>query len=140
MTQLDLPHPAAVTCSEHYATAPGLSSRRSSGRGRVVGGHLVAGDGTRDTAGYDVLARRIATGAHRLRAVGLRPGDPVAVTLANDLPTVTAALAVWPPAAPSSRCRRPRVGAGRSTRSASARCSTRWTAGCTSPRRSTRRP
>ncbi|MFC4149893.1 AMP-binding protein [Micromonospora mangrovi] len=96
MTQLDLPPSAAVTWPDSYATAPGLSLEeivRPYGSSTTI--TFVAGDGTRDTARYDVLARRIAFGAHRLRAAGLRPGDPVAVTLANDLPTVTAALAVW---------------------------------------------
>ncbi|MEV0001645.1 AMP-binding protein [Micromonospora sp. NPDC050980] len=95
VTQLDLP-PSSVAWPDAHATAPGLSLEeivRPYGSPETV--TFVAGDGDRDTASYDVLARRIATAAHRLRAAGLRPGDPVAVTLANDLPTVTAALAVW---------------------------------------------
>lgn len=94
MTQLDLS--PAVSWPASYATEPGLSLEeivRPYGSTAVVS--FLTADGVRDAASYDVLARRIATAAHRLRAAGLRPGDPVAVTLVNDLPTVTAALGVW---------------------------------------------
>ncbi|MGB2570888.1 AMP-binding protein [Micromonospora citrea] len=96
MTELDLSPTPTVTWPDSYATEPGLSLEeivRPYGSSTVVS--FLAADGTRDSASYDLLARRIATAAHRLRAAGLRPGDPVAVTLANDLPTVTAALGVW---------------------------------------------
>ncbi|MEO3780300.1 AMP-binding protein [Micromonospora sp. B11E3] len=94
VTQLDLS--PAVTWPAGYATDPGLSLEevvRPYGSAAEVA--FLGADGARDAASYDVLARRIATAAHRLRAAGLRPGDPVAVTLTNDLPTVTAALGVW---------------------------------------------
>ncbi|MFF5173732.1 AMP-binding protein [Micromonospora sp. NPDC000089] len=94
MTQLDLS--PTVTWPESYATEPGLSLEeivRPYGSSAMVS--FLAADGARDGASYDLLARRITYAAHRLRAAGLRPGDPVALTVANDLPTVTAALGIW---------------------------------------------
>lgn len=57
-------------------------------------GFLDAGGG-RDEVGYDRFARRVATAGARLRAAGVGPGDPVAITLTNTLPSVVAALGVW---------------------------------------------
>lgn len=51
--------------------------------------------GGRDTVGYEGLARRVATAGARLRSAGVRPGDPVAITLTNTLPSVVAGLGVW---------------------------------------------
>lgn len=51
--------------------------------------------GGRDHLGYGGFARRIRTAGARLRAAGVRPGDPVAVTLTNTMPSVVAALGVW---------------------------------------------
>ncbi|HZM83511.1 MAG TPA: AMP-binding protein [Candidatus Limnocylindrales bacterium] len=44
---------------------------------------------------YNEVARRACSGARRLIAAGVRPGEPVAISLGNDLMSVTAALSVW---------------------------------------------
>lgn len=56
---------------------------------------MIDRDGLRVTMTYDELARRTAGAAARLRALGVAPGAPVAMVLANDLDTVSAALGVW---------------------------------------------
>ncbi|SCL14737.1 fatty-acyl-CoA synthase [Micromonospora nigra] len=96
MTQLDLPSAPLVTWPASYATDPGLCLEeivRPYGSTATVS--FIDADGSRDSVTYDVLARRIATAAARLRGAGVRVGDPVAMTLTNDLPAVVAALGVW---------------------------------------------
>lgn len=56
---------------------------------------FVDAEGARTTVSYDDLARRAATAADRLRQYGVRAGDCVALTVTNDLASVTAALGVW---------------------------------------------
>ena len=56
---------------------------------------FLGADGARDGVGYDAFARRVDTAGARLRAAGVRPGDAVAITLTNTLPSVVAALGVW---------------------------------------------
>lgn len=51
--------------------------------------------GGRDSVGYDAFARRVATAGARLRSAGVRPGDPVAISLTNTLPSVVAGLGIW---------------------------------------------
>ncbi|SCE99821.1 Acyl-CoA synthetase (AMP-forming)/AMP-acid ligase II [Micromonospora viridifaciens] len=96
MTQLDLSPSPTVAWPASHATEPGLTLEeivRPYGSSATVS--FLSPDGTREAASYHLLARRIATAAHRLRSAGHRAGDPVAITLANDLSTVTAALGVW---------------------------------------------
>jgi len=51
--------------------------------------------GQRRTLSYDGFARHVATAASRLVRHGVRPGTPVATTLATSMRSVIAALGVW---------------------------------------------
>jgi fatty-acyl-CoA synthase len=62
----------------------------------AAGRRIVFRDGaTRLELSYAELAGRTAHAAARLRQAGVGPGEPVAMTLANDLGSVLALLATW---------------------------------------------
>jgi acyl-CoA synthetase (AMP-forming)/AMP-acid ligase II len=58
-------------------------------------GITFVGDGARTVLSYQQIAQRSATAAARLRRLGVGAGDVVAMTVANDVSSVVAALAVW---------------------------------------------
>ncbi|HEY0697942.1 MAG TPA: AMP-binding protein [Micromonospora sp.] len=96
MTRFDISPVPALTWPDRYGTDPGLTLEevvRPHGEKATVS--FLNGSSYGASVTYDELARRIATAANRLRANGVRAGDPVAMTLTNDLPAVVAALGIW---------------------------------------------